>query len=110
MSFCISDSHVQHAFDVLHSGDHAAARAAYSFAEKQLKVVLAKAAAESNATSVAARENEALRSVAYDLATRDLKKVEEAYYKARDRREAAIAIIDAWRTQQSDMRAMGRVG
>ncbi len=106
----IPEAHVQHAFDVLKSSEHAAARAAYSFAEKQLKVVLAKASAESNATSMAAKENEALRSMAYEQALIDFRKVEEAYYKARDRREAAVAIIDAWRTQAADQRAMGRVG
>lgn len=108
--FRIPDSHVQHAFDVLKSGDHAAARAAYEFADKQLKVVLAKAAGASNATSVAQRENEALRSMEYERALGQFSAVAETYYKARDRREAAVAIIDAWRTQQSDMRAMGRVG
>ena len=108
--FRIPDSHVQHAFEVLKSGDHAASRAAYEFAEKQLKVTLAKAAAQSNETSIAARENAGLRSMEYERALTDFKLVAEAYYKARDRREASVSIIDAWRTQQSDMRAMGRVG
>ena len=106
--FRIPDSHVQHAFDVLKSGDHAAAKAAYEFAEKQLKVVLAKAGAASDETGVAARESAALRSMEYERALTDFRLVAETYHKARDRREAAVAIIDAWRTMRSDERAMSR--
>lgn len=106
----IPDSHVEHAFELLKSGDHAAARAAYEFAEKQLKVTLAKAVSQSNAKTISERENEGLRSPEYERALGDFKLVAQTYYAARDRREAAVAIIDAWRTQQSDMRAMGRVG
>lgn len=108
--FVIPEGHVQHAFDVLKSGDHAAARAAYEFSEKQLKVILAKAVAASNAKTVAERENEGLRSMDYERALGQFQMVAGTYYKERDRREAAVAIIDAWRTQQSDQRAMARVG
>lgn len=108
--FRIPDSMVQKAFDVLRDNGHAKARAAYEFADKHLKVVLAKAAGASNASSVAQRENEALRSDAYQLALGQFELVAEVYYTAKDKREAAVAMIDAWRTQQSDMRAMGRVG
>jgi hypothetical protein len=44
------------------------------------------------------------------MALTDLRKVEEGYHRARDKRDAAHAIIEAWRTQQSDRRAMGKVG
>ncbi len=108
--FRIPDSHIQRAFDILKDSNHATARAAYEFTEKQLKVILAKAAAASNATSVAQRENEALRSDEYERALDQFRAIADAYYTARDKREAAVAIIDAWRTQQSDQRAMGRVG
>ncbi len=108
--FRVPDAHVQAAFDILRAGDHAAARAGYEFAEKHLKVVLAKAAGASDATSAAQREVDALRSPTYERALLDFKLVAETYHKARDRREAAAAVIDAWRTQQSDLRAMGRVG
>lgn len=105
----IPDEHVQHAFDLLKSGDHATARAAYEFAEKQLKVTLAKAQLSANGKTVGEREATALCSPEYERALADFKLVAGAYYRERDRREAAVAIIDAWRTQQSDMRAMGRV-
>lgn len=61
-------------------------------------------------SSIAQRENDALRSMEYERALNSFRLVSETYHKARDRREAAVAIIDAWRTQQSDQRAMGRVG
>jgi hypothetical protein len=108
--FHVPDSHVQHAFDILKSGDHAKARAAYEFTEKKLKTVLAQQAAMSNASSVTQRESDALASAGYDQALKEFRTIAEVYYTARDRREAAAAIIEAWRTQQSDRRAMGKVG
>lgn len=106
----IPDEHVQHAFDLLKGGDHAVKRAAYEFADKQLKVVLAKAVLAADGKTVGEREARALTSPEYERALADHKLVAEAYYRERDRREAAVAVIDAWRTQQSDLRAMGRVG
>ena len=106
----ISDEHVQHAFDLLKSGDHAAAKAAYEFAEKQLKVILAKAELAAEGKTVGERQAIALTSHEYERALADFKLVAGAYYRHRDRREASVAIIDAWRTIRSDERAMGRVG
>ena len=40
----IPEKHVEHAFDILKSPDHAVARAAYEFAEKQLKVIFSREA------------------------------------------------------------------
>lgn len=106
----VPDSHVEHAFEVLKSNKHAAARAAYEFAERQLKVTLARQELSANGKTVGERSATALASHEYERALIDFKLVAESYYEERDRREAAVAIIDAWRTQQSDMRAMGRVG
>lgn len=106
----IPDSHVEHAFELLKSGAHATARAAYEFAEKQLKVTLARAELQADGKTVGERAAAALTSPEYERAVADFKLVAENYYRERDRREAAVAVIDAWRTQQSDMRAMGRVG
>lgn len=109
MTIRIPDTHVEHAFDLLKSNAHASARAAYEFAEKQLKVTLAKAELRADGKTVGERAAAALTSPEYERALADFKLVAETYYAARDKREAASAIIDAWRTQQSDMRAMGRV-
>jgi hypothetical protein len=106
----IPDTHVEHAFELLKSQKHATARAAYEFAEKQLKVVLARASLVANGKTVGEREATALASQEYERALIDFKLIAESYYVERDRRDAASAIIDAWRTQQSDMRAMGKVG
>ena len=106
----IPDEHVQHAFDVLKSGEHASARAAYEFSEKQLKVTLAKEMLSANGKTVGEREATALSSHQYEKALVAFRHVAATYYRERDRREAASAIIDAYRTQQSDLRSMGRVG
>lgn len=106
----IPDSHVEHAFDILKSGDHAIARAGYEFAEKHLKVEFAKCLQASHGKTVGEREAQAFTDPSYERALNDYKLVAENYYRERDRREAAAAVIEAWRTQQSDLRAMGRVG
>ena len=106
----ISEQQVQLAFDTLQGMAHAKARAAYEYSEKRLKRVLAIEAHQSNAKTVSERDNEALRSSAYENALEDFRLIASAYYEARDQREASVAIIDAWRTQQSDQRALGRAG
>lgn len=106
----IPEEHVQHSFDLLKSNAHAVARAAYEFAEKQLKVTLARAELQAEGKTVGERAAIALTSPEYERALNAYRLVAEGYYRERDRREAAVAVIDAWRTQQSDMRAMGRVG
>lgn len=110
MTIRIPDNHVEHAFDLLKAGDHAVARAAYEFAEKQLKVTFAKCLQQAEGKTVGEREAAAMTSPTYERALSDYRLVAENYYRERDRREAAVAVIDAWRTQQSDLRAMGRVG
>ena len=91
-SFHIPDKHVQHAFDILKSPDAAVARAAYEFAERNLKTVLASAAAESNASSLGQREQDALKSQTYRNALEAFQDVAETYFIAKDRRDAAAAI------------------
>jgi hypothetical protein len=109
MAFHIPEESVQRAFEVLRDQSHAKARAAYEFSEKNLKVVLAREQLKAAGKTVGEREAQALTSETYLRAIEAAKLVAEAYYAARDLREAAAAVIDAWRTQQSDQRAMGRV-
>lgn len=106
----ISERLVEQAFDRLRSTDHALARAGYEMAEKNLKVVLARVEMLANGKTVGERQATALTSPEYESALTEWRKLAENYYRERDKREAAVAVIDAWRTQQSDMRAMGRVG
>lgn len=105
----ISDQEIQAAFDVLHSQAHAKARAAYEYAEKRLKVALAKAQLAAEGKTVGERDANAQVSEAYQAALKAFHLIAETYYSERDKRDASSAVLDAWRTQQSDARAMGRV-
>jgi hypothetical protein len=105
MTFHIPERQVQAAFEILRSTEHAIARAAFEASERGLKVVLAKAARDSSAKTVAERENAALCSEAYRLALESHHSVSEHYFILRDKRDAATACMDAWRTQQSDLRS-----
>lgn len=107
--FLISDEEVQEAFHALHANEHAKRRAAYEYAEKRLKVVVAKQELEAEGKTVGERSAKALTSQPYEAALASFRIIAEAYYEARDRREAASAVIEAWRTQQSDRRAMRNV-
>lgn len=108
--FQISDDQVQEAFDVLHQQTHAKARAGYEYAEKRLKVAYAKAQLAADGKTVGERDATATISEPYQAALKAFHQIAETYYAERDRRDAAGAVIEAWRTQQSDRRAMGRVG
>jgi hypothetical protein len=105
----IPDKHVEHALDILKSHDHAEARAAFEYSDKRLKVVLAEEASKSNAKTATEREQAAYRSEAYAEALRQYEGCAEAYFLAKDRREAADAVLRAWQTASADSRAMGRV-
>lgn len=108
--FAIHDDQVQAAFDCLHEQTHAKARAAYEYAERRLKVALAKAQLAAEGKTVGERDANAQTSPDYQAALKSFHLIAETYYFERDRRDAASAVIEAWRTQQSDRRAMGRVG
>jgi hypothetical protein len=105
----ISDKQVQEAFDVLHDGAHAKARAAYEYAEQRIKVAFSKALLETEGKTASEREAKARTSEPYGAALKSFHLIAETYHTARDKRDAASAVIEAWRTQQSDLRAMGRV-
>jgi hypothetical protein len=105
----INDQQVQAAFDVLHDEGHAKSRAAYEYAERRLKVALAKAQLAAEGKTVGEREANAMVSEEYQAALRSFRLIAETYYLERDKRDAASAVLDAWRTMRSDMRAMGKV-
>ncbi len=105
----IPDHLVQAALDLLRANTHAFARAAHEKSERYLKIVLAKAELEADGKTVGERTAKALTSDAYIKAVDEHELVSQAYFHERDRRDAAIAVIDAWRTQQSDNRSMGRL-
>jgi hypothetical protein len=107
--FMIHDSQVQAAFDVLHDQSHARARAAYEYAEKRIKVAFAKAMIAAEGKTVGEREANAQLSDDYQAALKSFHLIAESYYLERDKRDAASAVLDAWRTLRSDARSYGKV-
>lgn len=110
----ITEKQVQWAMDILIDRDSNAAktRAANEHMGDLTKVVLAKLVNDAPDTlkSAAAREAWALAHPDYSAHLEQKKMLAEMDYKARDRRAAASAIIEAWRTEQSNARMAGRVG
>ena len=103
----IPEQKVKEALKVLtdHDGEYSQTRAAHDFGLKMEKIVLAEQMLESDAKSIAAREAEAKMSSAYRQAIEQTKEIAELDYKNRAKREAAAAIIEVWRTEQSNERA-----
>lgn len=107
----ISDDLVQSAFDWLRENTRpaAAAKAARIRAEHTTKRVKAQMFLEASG-SVAERDARAIASDEYlEAVDAEASAVEQDEYH-RNQRNKAEAIIDAWRTEQSNYRAMGRVG
>lgn len=105
----IPDSIVQAALDTLRSNHHAKTRAAYEYSEKRLKMVLAQETLASDGKTVGEREAHALTSEAYSDALEQYRLCGEAYFLAKDKRDAASVLIDAWRSMKADNRAQGKI-
>lgn len=110
----ITEQQVQWAMDILidRESNAAKARAAHEHMSDLDKVVLAKLTndAPDDLKAAAAREAWARAHPSYEAHLEQKKVLAEMDYKARDRRSAASAIIEAWRTEQSNARMAGRVG
>lgn len=110
----ITEQQVQWAMDILIDREsHAAkARAAHEHASDMDKVVIASLIIEAPAEckTAGARETWARMHPDYVAHLEQKRTLAEMDYKARDRRSAASAIIDAWRTEQSSARLAARVG
>ena len=108
----VTDKQLEWAMEVLLDRDQSAAkaRAAHEYMSDLDKVVLSKLMAQSNEKSAAAKEAWARAHPDYEAHLEAKKEIAEMDYSKRDRRAAATAIIDAWRTEQSNARAMGRAG
>lgn len=110
----ITEQQVQWAMDILIDRDSNAAktRAANEHMGDLTAVVLAKLIndAPDSLRSADARKAWALAQPKYTEHLEQKKMLAEMDFKARDRRSAASAIIDAWRTEQSSARLAARVG
>lgn len=84
----------------------AAARGNVVLLEGMLKVTKAKLKSKSTVKTDSGREDEALASEEYIEIVRGYQAAVEEDACYRMKREAAIARLDAWRTQQSNIRAM----
>jgi hypothetical protein len=110
----ITDKQLEWAMDILidRESNAAKSRAAHEHMSDLDKVVLAKLThdAPDDCKSATARENWARMHPSYREHLEQKKVLAEMDYKARDRRSAASAIVDAWRTEQSSARLAARVG
>lgn len=110
----ITETQVQWAMDILIDRDSNAARtrAANEHMGDLTGIVLAKLIndAPESLKSADARKAWALAQPQYSAHIDQKRAIAEMDYKARDRRSAASAIIDAWRTEQSSARLTARVG
>lgn len=109
-TFLIRDETVHAAFDTLElqAQPAAAAKAMRERREDQRKAAKARAFLKASG-SVAEREANALLSEEYQIACEAYYAAVEADEEYRNTRGKCEAIIEAWRTCQSNFRAMGRV-
>lgn len=110
MRFTIKDETVHAAFDALesHAQPAAAAKAMRERREDESKAAKARAFLKATG-SVAEREAHAILSEEYQQSRERYYAAVEADEEYRNTRSKCEAIIEAWRTVQSNYRAMGRV-
>ncbi len=108
--FIIRDETVHAAFDMLesHAQPAAAARAMRERREDERKAARARAFLDATG-SVAERDAKALLSEAYAQANERFYAAVESDEEYRNQRSKCEAIIEAWRTCQSNFRAMSKV-
>lgn len=109
-TFTIRDETVHAAFDTLeaHAQPAAAAKAMRERREDERKAAKARAFLKASGT-VGEREAHAILSEEYQQANERFYAAIEADEEYRNTRSKCEAIIEAWRTVQSNYRAMGRV-
>jgi len=110
MRFTIRDETVHAAFDMLekHAQPAAAAKAMRERREDERKAIKARAFLKATG-SVAEREAHAILTEEYRIACEGFYAAVEADEEYRNQRNKCEAIIEAWRTVQSNYRAMGKV-
>jgi hypothetical protein len=110
----ITEQQVQWAMEILidRESQAAKARAAHEHTSDMDKVILAQLMFEAPAEikTVGVRESWARMHPDYRAHLDQKKTLAEMDYKARDRRSAASAIIEAWRTECSNARAGAKIG
>ena len=109
-TFIIRDETVHAAFDTLElqAQPAAAAKAMRERREDERKAARARAFLKTTG-NVAEREAQAILSEEYQIASERYYAAVEADEEYRNTRSKCEAIIEAWRTCQSNFRAMGRI-
>lgn len=104
----IPDQHVEAALDYLRdrNNEAAEARAQAEHLEHMRHVMLARITSKQDGKSHAERETAARATEEYEKFLEGLKAASFSDHMHRNKRAAAIALIDAWRTQQSNMRSV----
>lgn len=108
MALYLPEETVQKAFDTLQSSDHWEARMVYERTERERKTLLARLereAAAEGAKTQREKETYSLTHPHYKALCERLDAAEAAYFEARDKRDSASAIMEAWRTMSADRRA-----
>lgn len=110
MRFIIRDETVHAAFDMLesHAQPAAAARAMRERREEERRQAKARAFLAATG-SVAERDARSLLDESYQQACERFYAAVEADEEYRNQRSKCEAVIEAWRTVQSNFRAMGKV-
>lgn len=108
----IPEADIERAVDYLRASakEAAQARAQVKYLAEFLKTKRAQIKVAQAGMSNAAAEDAALANPAYIEILEGYKVAVEQDAFHQFKREAAVAMIDAWRTQQSNLRAEGRIG
>lgn len=103
---------VEEAFEVLNmtAQELPAARAKRLYLDSASKSLKAKLMSESKANSISAKECDAYAHDNYAVHLDGLREAVIIEEKLRLERDNAAITIDAWRTQQSTLRSMGKIG
>jgi len=112
MTLHLPEATVQKAFDALNSDEHWEAKLVYERTERERKTLLARLEREATGNGAKTqrdRETYALTHPHYTALCERLNAAEEDYFRARDRRDSAVTIMDVWRTMRSDQRAGANV-
>lgn len=111
MKTIISDDDVEAALSGLfdHAGEAAKRRAERLYMEEYRKVVKAEEMGKSNASTIGEQERQAYASENYKEHLDAMRTAIELDERARFKMQAFAATIDAWRTQESNLRAMGKM-
>lgn len=107
----VSADKVEAALHILADKDGVAAssRAAHEYESDRLKITKARLMARCNEKTQSAREMYALSHEDYETHLKHVRELAELHYYNRDRRDAAKAIVEVWRSENATNRTFAKV-